>query len=45
MPASCHFSPYSPPPRMFTDTYTPPCSSHAMREALKPGTVEMLKPP
>src|SRR3981081_4389133 len=39
VPASCHFSPYSPPPRMFADAYTTPCSSMAMRSALNPGLV------
>ena len=29
MPARCHASPYSAPPRMLAVTQTPPCSSHA----------------
>ena len=45
VPASCHFSPYSLPPRMFADAYTTPCSSSARRSALNAGKVPMLNPP
>ena len=41
----CHFSPYSPPPRMLAMAYTPPISSHAMCAGLKVGSMEIPNPP
>ena len=45
VPALCHASPYSPPPRRLAMAYTPPCSIHTTREMEKLGVSEMLKPP
>ena len=45
VPASCHFLPYSPPPRKLGTAYTPPCSIHTAFTTLKAGVKLTLKPP
>src|SRR2546422_2791873 len=45
IPALCHASPYSPPPRRFATARRPPSSSHRRRLAWKLGVREMLNPP
>ncbi|MNX61878.1 hypothetical protein D3C86_928170 [compost metagenome] len=45
VPASCHFFPYSPPPRKLTATKTPPISSQTAFEILKLGVRLTLNPP
>mmetsp|Transcript_83596 Transcript_83596/g.167421 ORF Transcript_83596/g.167421 Transcript_83596/m.167421 type:complete len:215 (-) Transcript_83596:1436-2080(-) len=44
--AWCHLGPYSPPPRMFATTFTPPRSSHPTpTPPLYPGVNEISNPP
>jgi hypothetical protein len=45
MPARCHASPYSPPPRAFTVAQTPPRSSHASTSGPHAGSNAMPNPP
>ena len=45
MPARCHASPYSPPPRRLATAYTPPGSSHASVVAENAGVQRIWKPP
>src|ERR1044071_1084743 len=51
MPALCHSSPYSPPPRRLGTATMPPCSSHIAcaahdeRDHTKPGSALTLNPP
>ncbi len=45
VPAWCHSSPYSPPPRRLGTAYRPPISIQARTDGLKPGVSEMLNPP
>src|SRR5690606_5317690 len=44
VPASCHFWPYSPPPRRLATAYTPPCSSRLIFDVLIDGVRLMLNP-
>ena len=45
MPASCHSTPYSPPPRRFGIAKTPPISIQTRSETLKLGVRLILNPP
>src|SRR2546426_9007896 len=45
IPAWCHSSPYSPPPRRLGTAYMPPSSSHAATPTENAGVRLMLKPP
>src|ERR1041385_133016 len=45
IPAWCHSSPYSPPPRRFGCAETPPTSLHPRLPNEPPGVLEMLRPP
>ena len=45
IPASCHASPYSPPPRMFAVAHTPPRSRIAGISGRKRGSSELPNPP
>jgi len=45
MPARCHSSPSSPPPRRLATTYTPPASTHASVVAENAGSSEIWNPP
>ena len=45
LPASCHSSPYSAPPRRLATAYMPPISIHAIMLGLNEGSTLTLKPP
>ena len=45
MPARCHSSPYSPPPRRLATAKTPPASSHGKMPVVNVGRSLTLKPP
>jgi len=45
IPAWCHSSPYSPPPRMQASAYTPPISIQTRLATEKYGVDEALNPP
>src|SRR4029077_12348714 len=45
LPALCHSSPKSPPPRMFATTYTPPRSNQSRRVKSKLGDMLIPSPP
>ena len=45
VPAWCHSSPYSPPPRKLGRAYRPPISIQASTDGLKLGVSAMLNPP
>jgi hypothetical protein len=45
LPAWCHSSPYSPPPRRLAIATTPPISIHAAYSTENIGVIEMLNPP
>ena len=45
IPASCHASPYSLPPRMFAVAQTPPRSRNAGTSGRNEGSVAMSNPP
>ena len=45
IPALCHASPYSAPPRMLAVTHTPPSSSHAGTSCRYVGSVLTENPP
>ena len=45
VPALCHASPYSEPPRRLATAKTPPISSHTSTGTLNAGCCAMLKPP
>ena len=45
IPSSCHFAPYSEPPLMLAIAITPPWFIQAKNLLLKPGKIEISKPP
>ncbi|OQC41568.1 MAG: hypothetical protein BWX61_01416 [Bacteroidetes bacterium ADurb.Bin035] len=45
IPASCHFLPYSPPPRILGTAYIPPFSKNGITFMLNVGNTLILKPP
>ena len=45
MPARCHSSPFSEPPRRFATAQTPPASTQASIDGVYAGVSAMSKPP